>query len=275
MSEVEDAGLRRNCLLERLLGELPKRENAGGTEGETPGTAPTREERGTAGERIGRARSRSWNDFLERAGTGIAGRAAEGEAGRTGDGEEGGAEWGAGDGENPRAQTCARTGPGGQFRRRPVPEQAPGASSGADLCQNRPPVPFAIMSGVYGFVYAPTIALTNSLAFHHMPDRDRDFGVVRLWGTVGWIVAGILVGQYLLRACTPVDGTLEEIKAAQDAGRIFAFNLSAGLGVLMGIFCFTLPNTPPSRNEGSKLAWAACGPAVVKWAGFLSFEQYP
>ena len=117
-------------------------------------------------------------------------------------------------------------------------------------------VPFAIMSGVYGFVYAPTIALTNSLAFHHMPDRDRDFGVVRLWGTVGWIVAGILVGQYLLRACTPVDGTLEEIKAAQDAGRIFAFNLSAGLGVLMGIFCFTLPSTPPSRNEGSKLAWA-------------------
>lgn len=117
-------------------------------------------------------------------------------------------------------------------------------------------VPFAILSGVYGFVYAPTIALTNSLAFHHMPDRDRDFGIVRLWGTVGWIVAGIFVGQYLLRVATPVDGTLEEIKAAQDAGRVFAFNLSACLGVLMGLFCFSLPHTPPSRNEGSKLAWA-------------------
>ena len=117
-------------------------------------------------------------------------------------------------------------------------------------------VPFAIVSGVYGFVYAPTIALTNSLAFHHMPNRDRDFGFVRLWGTVGWIVAGIVVGQYLLRASTPAEGSLEEIKAAQDAGRAFDFTFSACLGVLMGLFCFTLPNTPPARNEGKKLAWA-------------------
>ena len=114
MSEVEDAGLRRNCLLERLLGELPRGENAGGTEGETPGTAPTREERGIAGERIGRARSRSWNDFLESAGTGFAGRAAEGEA----DGRRRG----------------GRSGMGGRGRRKPA---------GADLRQNRPrgPVP--------------------------------------------------------------------------------------------------------------------------------------
>ncbi|MCH2148395.1 MAG: MFS transporter [Phycisphaerales bacterium] len=115
---------------------------------------------------------------------------------------------------------------------------------------------FAIVSGVYGFVYAPTIALTNSLALHHMPDRDRDFGFVRLWGTVGWIVAGIVVGQYLFRYATPSEGSLDEIKAAQDAGRIFAFSLSAGLGLLMGLFCFTLPHTPPSKEEGKKLAWA-------------------
>ena len=115
---------------------------------------------------------------------------------------------------------------------------------------------FVVLSGVYGFVYAPTIALTNSLAFHHMPDRNRDFGFVRLWGTVGWIVAGIIVGQYLLRAATPDGGTLEEIAQAQDAGRVFAFNLSALLGAAMGVFCFTLPHTPPSKNEGQKLAWA-------------------
>jgi nucleoside transporter len=115
---------------------------------------------------------------------------------------------------------------------------------------------FLILSAIYGFVYAPTIALTNSLAFHHMPDRDRDFGLVRLWGTVGWIVAGIIVGQYLFRVATPADGTLEEIKAAQDAGRIFAFNLSALIGLVMGFFCFTLPHTPPAKNEGQKLAWA-------------------
>ncbi|MAI66862.1 MAG: hypothetical protein CMJ26_03170, partial [Phycisphaerae bacterium] len=114
---------------------------------------------------------------------------------------------------------------------------------------------FAVLSGVYGFVYAPTIALTNSLAFHHLPNRDRDFGKVRLWGTVGWIVAGIVVGQYLRIWSTPTGIPLEEIAAAQNAGRAVAFSISAVLGVIMGLYCFALPHTPPSKNAGSKLAW--------------------
>ena len=54
---------------------------------------------------------------------------------------------------------------------------------------------FFVISVLYGIIYAPTLALTNSLSFHHLPDRDRDFGKVRLWGTVGWIAAGIAVGR--------------------------------------------------------------------------------
>jgi MFS family permease len=53
---------------------------------------------------------------------------------------------------------------------------------------------FLWFSLAYGFLYAPTLALTNSLAFHHLKDRDRDFGRVRLWGTVGWIVVGLAMG---------------------------------------------------------------------------------
>ena len=63
--------------------------------------------------------------------------------------------------------------------------------------------PFFLVSVVYGIVYAPTLALTNSLAFHHLPDRDRDFGRVRVWGTIGWIVVGIAVGQLLRFQHTP------------------------------------------------------------------------
>ena len=114
---------------------------------------------------------------------------------------------------------------------------------------------FAILSGIYGFVYAPTIALTNSLAFHHLPNRDRDFGKVRLWGTVGWIAAGIVVGQYLRIWSTPTGVPLEEIAAAQNAGRAIAFTISAVLGIIMGIYCFTLPHTPPSKSAINKLAW--------------------
>jgi MFS family permease len=44
---------------------------------------------------------------------------------------------------------------------------------------------FLAFSLVYSLIYSPTLSLTNSLAFHHLPDRDRDFGRVRVWGTVG------------------------------------------------------------------------------------------
>lgn len=114
---------------------------------------------------------------------------------------------------------------------------------------------FLALSVVYGFVYAPTIALTNSLAFSHLPNRDRDFGPVRLWGTIGWIAAGIAVGQILLRWHTPADAAADAVAAAQNAGRAFAFQLSGVLGILMALFCLTLPHTPPAKKGGQKLAW--------------------
>jgi len=112
---------------------------------------------------------------------------------------------------------------------------------------------FLWLSLFYGLIYAPTLALTNSLAFHHIPNRDRDFGRVRIWGTVGWIAAGIGVGHYLRLFHTP-EGTPEVVAAAQDAGRAGAFYLSAILGVVMAVFCLTLPHTPPSKGTGQKNA---------------------
>ncbi len=108
---------------------------------------------------------------------------------------------------------------------------------------------FLALSLLYSLIYAPTLSLTNSLAFHHMPDRDRDFGRVRVWGTVGWIVVGIGIGQWLLRRHTPLDAAGLEVVAAQAAGMADAFRLSAVLGLLMGLYCFTLPATPPSRAD--------------------------
>ena len=114
---------------------------------------------------------------------------------------------------------------------------------------------FLALSFVYGLVYAPTLALTNSISFANLPDRDRDFGAVRLWGTMGWIVVGIAVGQILLRVYTPDSGTEAEIAAAQNAGRAIAFQISAVLGVLMAVYCLTLPHTPPTKSATEKMAW--------------------
>ena len=123
---------------------------------------------------------------------------------------------------------------------------------------------FLVFSLLYSLIYAPTLALTNSLSFHHLPDRDRDFGKIRLWGTVGWIAVGIGIGQYLLHAVTPtIDPMLtgvalveakQSVIAAQNAGIVVAFKLSAILGIVMGLYCFSLPSTPPNKSESSNAA---------------------
>lgn len=108
---------------------------------------------------------------------------------------------------------------------------------------------FLVFSLVYGMVYAPTMALTNSLAFHHLTDRDAQFGKVRLWGTFGWIAVGLAMGQWLAHAHA----------ADVIAGKADAFRLSALLGVAMGLYCFTLPHTPPSKGARKNATLEAIG----------------
>jgi nucleoside transporter len=102
----------------------------------------------------------------------------------------------------------------------------------------------ALMMSVYCLLYAPTLALTNSIAFINLKSSEKEFGEIRVWGTIGWIVAAyILTGWRLL---------------ARPVGAI-AFKgdtlLLAGIfSLIMGIQSFTLPHTPP-KKEGVK-PWA-------------------
>jgi nucleoside transporter len=118
---------------------------------------------------------------------------------------------------------------------------------------------FLYFSLAYSLVYSPTLSLTNSLAFHHLPDRDRDFGKIRIWGTVGWIAVGIGIGQWLLYQHTPTGATPEVVSAAQAEGMADAFKLSGALGIAMGIFCFFLPSTPPAKEKKTSAIGGALG----------------
>ena len=80
---------------------------------------------------------------------------------------------------------------------------------------------------VHMLCYFPTLALTNSLALQSMTDAEKQFPLIRVFGTIGWIVAGVFV-------------SLQGWDAA-----IQMFQLAAGASILMGVYCFTLPHTPP------------------------------
>ena len=129
-----------------------------------------------------------------------------------------------------------------------------------------------LFSLLYSLVYAPTLSLTNSLAFHHLSDRDRDFPRVRVWGTIGWIVVGIGIAQWLLRVWTPAGETdAELVRASQVAGMGDALRLSAILGVLLGLYCFTLPHTPPKKSASGTAVGVALGSLRARplWVLFL------
>jgi nucleoside transporter len=128
----------------------------------------------------------------------------------------------------------------------------------------------AVYAFLYSLLYMPTMALSNALAFHHLPDRDRDFGRVRVWGTIGWIAVGIGIGQWLLHRHTPA-GADDLVLTAQRAGMVDSFNLSAILSLAMGVYCFTLPHTPPQKGTQAFAPFAAIEALKSRrlWALFL------
>lgn len=85
--------------------------------------------------------------------------------------------------------------------------------------------------------YMPTLGLTNTLAFHNITDQEKQFPIIRVFGTIGWIVANVVVSKMF--------------HADNEA---LQFYIAGGIGILLGVYSMTLPHTPPpSKGQAASL----------------------
>src|SRR5688500_15139308 len=98
------------------------------------------------------------------------------------------------------------------------------------------PTLFIVMLLIYNLCYMPTLGLSSSLAFHNIADQEKQFPKIRVWGTIGWIIAGLSISYVL----TPM---LAGVKAEETAWPLYAAGITS---LILGVYSFTLPHTPPS-----------------------------
>ena len=94
--------------------------------------------------------------------------------------------------------------------------------------------PFYALVLIYCFCFMPTLSLTNSLAFRQMQDPKLEFGPIRVLGTGGWIIAGLIIGHLRLEATA------------------IPMRIAAAASLVMAVYCLTLPHTPPLAREPGK-----------------------
>ncbi|SKB83668.1 nucleoside transporter [Salegentibacter holothuriorum] len=117
----------------------------------------------------------------------------------------------------------------------------------------------------YMIIYMPTLALVNSISFYQMTDPSKQFSGIRVFGTMGWIVSGVVISL--------VFGWDSAI--AREEGMLkYTFLMAAAASAVLGLFSFTLPKTPPS-SKGEKVTLSDIlgleALALLKGRNFLMF----
>ncbi len=94
---------------------------------------------------------------------------------------------------------------------------------------------FILLLLLHTVCYFPTLGLTSTLTFHQISFPEKQFPLIRVYGSVGWIVAGVLVSFVLQADETPLP-----------------LQIAALASLAMGLYCFTLPHTPPRAEKGNR-----------------------
>jgi nucleoside transporter len=131
--------------------------------------------------------------------------------------------------------------------------------------------PFFLLMMVHCLLYVPTISITNSIAFANMEDPQREFGLVRMGGTIGWILAAwpftfILVDWQKVSAMNP-SGLVSWLGAVLSSGLTgqalqsatkWTYIVAGIASLALALFSLSLPHTPPKKKEEGaqeSLAW--------------------
>lgn len=102
------------------------------------------------------------------------------------------------------------------------------------------PTAFVLALLLYNLFYMPTLGLSSSLAFHQIRDQEQQFPKIRVWGTIGWIVAGLFISF----------GLGAFVKGAAPEATALPLYSAAVASLVLGAYCFTLPRTPaPARGQ--------------------------
>jgi nucleoside transporter len=91
----------------------------------------------------------------------------------------------------------------------------------------------------YMIIYMPTLALVNSVSFKQMTNPSKEFPPIRVFGTAGWIVAGLIIGW---------------LGWEKSGSLVLTFKMAAGASLILGLLSFTLPDTPPVK-KGQKTSF--------------------
>ncbi len=116
-----------------------------------------------------------------------------------------------------------------------------------------------VLAALYSVLYMPTLSLTNSMAFAHLENSNKEFPRIRVWGTIGWIAASWLFPMIWLQSnlqfqALPPFFVGTEVPDAT-ARLADTLKLSGFIAYLYACFCFLLPHTPPRKGGAEKLAF--------------------
>lgn len=101
--------------------------------------------------------------------------------------------------------------------------------------------PMVLCLLAYMICFMPTLALTASLSFKHLKDGEREFPLVRVLGTIGWIA-----GNWVMLGCRTITGNMEAFSDNSE----HMFTAAAIASLILGFYCLTLPKTaPPAKGE--------------------------